>query len=77
MTPTREPRPRKSPAYIPPKIGDVCFIAKGFNEWSSSTRVTIIELELPNDEARVLHEPTHKEFLVPIDYLVRKRNRHA
>jgi hypothetical protein len=64
------------PAYEPPRIYDVAFVAKAFGKWSSGTMVTILELEKPNDEALVRHIPTKEEFLIPIDLLVRKRVRN-
>jgi hypothetical protein len=65
----------RRPAYIPPRVYDVVFIAKTFGKWSSGTMVSIIEPEKPNDEALVRHLGSGEEFLVPIDNLVRKRKR--
>lgn len=59
--------------YKPPTAGDVCFIRKSFGEWSSGTRVTIVDVE--GDDATVIHDPTGKIFTIDIDYLVKKRDR--
>jgi hypothetical protein len=60
--------------YTPPKIGDVCLIRKSFGEWSPNTQVVIIGLEIA-EEPEVYHAPTKRAFSIPVELLVRKRDR--
>jgi hypothetical protein len=65
----------KIKGYKPPKVGDVVFIHKTYMGWASGTQVTVQEVDLPAETAKVWHGGTKQEFDVPVELLVRKRNR--